>query len=152
MENNIINWIKNIIFSIKPIYSCIIIPVNNCFIRMSSICILNDNLLKRKLSDPETNIVQPQMKRRISISNLNELSNETGKKSDNEYKYLLDINSKIPFVKNMKSKSEINRKIEYMETGMYIKCSNCKKIFGDKIDIYCMMDKFYCSEKCRLGL
>jgi hypothetical protein len=85
----------------------------------------------------------------FDITNLNELEEISLNESKNEFNYLLDINSKMPFVNNVKSKSEINRKMEYIENGMYIKCMNCNQTFGDKIDIYCMMDKFYCSEKCR---
>ncbi len=118
--------------------------------------------VKEKCSEDELKVMIKRKK--LSYSDLNSTFKEYIEESEtkvNEGKNIIKnnkprFNSKIMFniddrslfIKNSKSKDELNEKMQLFEESLYIKCKYCGKEVN-KAEIYCIYDNYYCSERCR---
>ncbi len=149
---------------IKPIQS-----IKNMFSSITFLCLKRPSELneivktKEKGSDDELKVMVLK-KRKLSYSDLNSTFKEDIEESEKQIeeskeslknnkprfnsKIMFNIDDRTLFIKNSKSKAELNEKIQLFEEALYIKCKFCGKEVNNA-DIYCIYDNYYCSERCR---
>lgn len=138
------------------IYNCLQLRIIKPLSKMiSSISFLNCfKEMKEKRSNEELNEMVIKRKK-ISYMDLSVSFKEEIKVNDNyeepkrtKSKIMFDINDRSLFIKNSKSKEELNEKVKFLEESLYIKCRYCGNEVSNS-EIYCMFDNYYCSEQCR---
>ncbi len=153
----LMNLIMNPLNSIKSVFTFL------CFTKPKDDIKVKE---KEKGSDEELKIMI--LKKKVSYSNLNSTFKEYIEEGKSETllkceeskdslknnkprfnsKIMFNIDDRSIFIKNSKSKDELNKQIELFEESLYIKCKYCGKEVN-KAEIYCMYDNYYCSDRCR---